>query len=92
MTDLFSRCLSPSPDALESRVGEETVILHLGNDTYYGLDDLGTRIWAMLRDGTPLPDIRDLLAAEFGVGRERIEADMRSFLGHLLDHDLLVDV
>ncbi len=32
----------PCPDAMESRLGEETVILHLGSGTYFGLDAVGT--------------------------------------------------
>jgi hypothetical protein len=91
MPNLLSRRLACSSDAIESRVGEETVILHLGNDTYYGLDALGTRIWELLKAGTPLPAIRDQLAGEYGVGADQVEADMRRFLEDLLAHDLLVD-
>lgn len=91
MDDLFSRRLAPSPQALESSVGDETVLLHLGNDTYYGLDDVGTRIWALLKEGAALPAIRDRLATEYEVEPATVEADMRRFLGDLLAHDILVD-
>jgi hypothetical protein len=87
--DLFSRPLAPSPEALESRVGEETVILHLGNGTYYGLDAVGTRIWEMLGQGLALPAIRDRLAADYAVEPAAVEADMRLFLDDLLAHRLL---
>ena len=76
MTDLLSRRLVCSPQAVESRVGEETVILHLGNDTYFGLDALGTRIWELLKAGTPLPAIRDRLAEDHGVEAARVEAEV----------------
>ncbi|EYD75060.1 hypothetical protein Rumeso_03388 [Rubellimicrobium mesophilum DSM 19309] len=91
MTDLLSRRLIPSADALLSPVGEETVILHLGNDTYYGLDPMGTRIWAMLGEGVALAAIRDRLAAQHGVAAATVEADLRRFLDDLLRHGLLVD-
>ena len=90
MTDAFPPDLTPSPEALESRVGEETVLLHLGNDTYYGLDALGTRIWSLLKDRTILPEIRDRLAEEYGVSAATIEADMAPFLDDLVRHGLLV--
>lgn len=91
MADLFSRCLVPSPQALESAVGDEVVLLHLGNDTYYGLDPVGARIWTLLKERAALPAIRDRLAAEYAVGPETVEADMRRFLGELLDHGIVVD-
>lgn len=91
MSDLLSRRLVPSSDALESRVGEEIVLLHLGNDTYFGLDPLGTRIWEMLKDGVALPAIRDRLAADYGVEASRVQADMERFLDDLLRHEILVD-
>lgn len=89
MDDLFSRRLTPSPQALESAVGDETVLLHLGNDTYYGLDEVGTRIWSLLKDGAALPAIRDRLAEEYEADPVTIEADMRRFLADLLAHDIL---
>lgn len=72
-------------------MGEETVILHLGNDTYYGLDPLGTRIWELLRLEASLPAIRDEIAAHYGVESSRIEEDMRRFLADLLVQELVVD-
>ncbi len=91
MDDLLSRRLRPSPQAIETALGAETVILHLGNDTYYGLDAVGTRIWAGLKDGVGLPTLRDRIAGDFAVDPARVEADMRRFLGDLLAHDLVDD-
>lgn len=90
MTDPMTQTLAPSPDATDSAVGDETVILHLGNGTYYGLDPLGTRIWAMLKDGQQPPAIRDTILGEFDVTPQVLEADMRKFLTDLLSHDILV--
>jgi hypothetical protein len=90
MTDPLTQTLTPSPDAVDSGVGDETVILHLGNDTYYGLDPLGTRIWAMLKDGDQPPAIRGALLTEYDVEAGVLEADMRKFLSDLLAHDILI--
>lgn len=91
MTDILQRNLLPSPDAVESTVGDETVILHLVNGTYYGLDAVGTRIWSMMKDAVPTTDICQHLAGEFGVELATIEADARRFLGELEAQGLLVD-
>ena len=91
MTDILQRHLAPSPDAVESPVGDETVILHLKNSTYYGLDAVGTRIWGLLKDGLAPDAICERLAAEYGVAREVIEADARRFLEELEAQNMIVD-
>lgn len=91
MTDILNRTLSPSPDAAESAVGDETVILHLINGTYYGLDPIGTRIWAMMKEGLAPPEICRRLADEYEIELATIEADARKFLGDLEAQGILVD-
>lgn len=91
MTDILNRKLTPSPDTAESAVGEETVILHLVNGTYYGLDAVGTRIWALIKDGMALPAICTQLAEEYGVEQATIEEDARRFVTDLEAQGILVD-
>ncbi len=91
MTDILQRRLAPSPDAAESAVGDETVILNLVNGTYYGLDPVGTRIWALLKDGVATPEICRRLADEYDIDLVTIEADARTFLGDLEAQGILVD-
>ena len=91
MTDILTRALAPSPDAVESAVGDETVILHLVNGTYYGLDPVGTRIWAMIKDGVAMPAICTKLADDYGVDLATIEEDARRFLTDLEAQGILVD-
>ena len=91
MTDIMARRLLPSKQAMESRVGEETVILQLERGTYYGLDPLGTDIWELLKGGVEPVAISDTLAREYGASREVIEADVRRFLSDLYEHAIVVD-
>lgn len=91
MTDIFSHPLTPSPDAVESRVGDETVLLHLKSGTYFGLDQTGTRIWAMLKEGMAPAAICGRLTEEFDVEADAAEADVRRFLSELKANDILVN-
>ena len=91
MTDILQRKLVLSGDAVESPVGDETVILHLKNGTYYGLDPVGTRIWTLLKEGLAPVDICERLAAEYGIAREVIDADARRFLEELEAQDIISD-
>ncbi len=91
MTDILQERLAPSSDAVESRVGDETVLLHLQSGTYFGLDPMGTRIWAMLKEGLAPSVICERLTQEFDVTKEIVEADTRRFLGELKANDILVN-
>ena len=90
MTDILNRTLVPSPNAAESAVGDETVILHLVNGTYYGLDPVGTRIWDLIKQGVATLEICRLLAEEYGLDRTTIEEDARGFLTDLEAQGILV--
>ena len=91
MTDILDRPLAPSPDAVESAVGEETIILHLKNGAYFGLDTMGTQIWALLKDGMAPTAICERICADYSADRETVETDVRQFLGDLQANDIVVE-
>jgi hypothetical protein len=72
------------------RVGEETVMLDLANGTYFSLDLVGARIWALLGEGKTLAEICDVLMAEYDVARDAIERDVLSLVEELRAHGLIV--
>jgi PqqD family protein of HPr-rel-A system len=91
MTDILERQLAPSAHAVESPVGDETVILHLVKGTYYGLDAVGTQIWALLKEGLAPREICRRLEAEYKIDQAEIEADARAFLTDLEANGMLED-
>lgn len=91
MADILDTTLRLDDQVVESAVGDETVLLHLGNGTYYGLDPVGTRIWAMIREGVATTDICRRLAADYDVDLATIEADARKFLTDLEAQGILID-
>ncbi len=91
MSDILAKRLLPSEQAMESRVGDETVILHLEKGTYYGLDQLGPRLWELLKEGVAPVAMGDIVGREFVISREVLETDMRRFLSDLYAHGIIVD-
>jgi hypothetical protein len=91
VTDILQSRLVPSPDAAESAVGDETVILHLKSGIYFGLDAVGTRIWSMLKKGIPPSEICRRIAEEFEVDPKQVEVDAAEFLDDLKANDILVE-
>lgn len=62
MSDLLHSQWRITDQAIANAVADETVILHLGNGTYYGLDPIGAKLWEALQAGERLEaDLRDLV-------------------------------
>ena len=89
MTDVLSARWKISDQAIANSVGDEMVVLHLANGTYYGLDPVGAILWeALSRDELPNQACEAILA-RFDVERARVEADLRQFLGELAENGLV---
>ena len=89
MTNFLDMSCKVSTRAAASRVGKETILLHLDTGTYFGLDELGSAIWRKLQDGQSPREICASIAESYGEPIERVEEDARAFLAKLSEHDLL---
>lgn len=78
-----------SPDVVARQVGDETVILHLGSGTYFGLDSAGARMWQLMGEGKSLTEICDVMLDEYDVSREQLERDVTGFVEDLLAQGLI---
>jgi hypothetical protein len=72
------------------KVGEETVLLDFEAGVYYGLDPVGTRMWELLAEGQSLDDVATGLTAEYEIDRETLARDLRTLVGELASHGLVV--
>jgi hypothetical protein len=67
----------------------ELAILNLKTGKYYGLDEVGTRIWALLKDSRTVQEIRDAVLQEYDVEPSRCEVDLLRLLNDLKEHELI---
>ena len=70
-------------DQVSCVVGEEAVILHLKDGTYYGLNAVGAAVWNLLQKPKRLTELRDAVVREFEVGAAECERDILSLLQSL---------
>jgi hypothetical protein len=78
-----------APNAVARQVGDETVILHVGSGTYFGLDSVGARIWQLMGEGKSVNEICDVVLDEYDVSSEDVERDIAGLIKDLLAHDLV---
>jgi hypothetical protein len=77
-------------DVLASRGANETVLLNLTSEKYFGLDGVGARAWELLEGGTSFGVLVDALAGEYDVDRDTLVIDLSSILWKLQEHGLVV--
>ena len=65
-----------SEDAVSRELDGEAVILELGSGTYFGLNDVGTRVWALIGERRSLRQVFDALTQEYDVSPETLERDL----------------
>jgi len=76
-------------DQVSSDLAGETVVLSMQSAMYYGLDQVGSRVWELVREPIRVSDILDAIMNEYDVEPEQCEADVRAFLGELAAKGLI---
>jgi len=61
----------------------QVVILNLESGTYFGLEQLGARIWALLQQGGPLRRVFEEIHQEYDVSPDTLERDLLRLVGEL---------
>jgi len=76
-------------EVLFQEVSGETVLLDLASESYFGLDSVGTRIWALLKEDKSVGQVLDALLEEYEVDPGTLEADLEELLDNLLAAGLI---
>jgi hypothetical protein len=86
------RSFLASEEVLFQEVNDEMVLLDLSSENYFGLDEMGTRIWMLLNEGKSERQILDVLADNYEVERETLEKDVGELLGKLVEAGLITPI
>jgi hypothetical protein len=84
-----SATLQADPEVLVTEFGDEVVLLNLRDGVYYGLEDVGARIWTMLRQPVTIQTLCEAIVSEFDVAQDRCERDVRAIVSDLLENGLI---
>ena len=86
---LETQKITISEEALSQEVNGETVILDLQSESYFGLDEVGTRIWQLLQEHGETKKVFDVMLDEFDVDADTLASDMKNLIDHLVDKGLI---
>lgn len=79
-------------DQLSTELEGETVILHLRDGVYYGLDAVGTFVWQLLAEARTVAALVEDVRARYDVDRTRCEQDLLALLDELATRGLVTVV
>ena len=85
----LNQSISRSPDVISQEVSGETVLLDLQTENYFGLDEVGTRIWQLIKETDDLKAIFNTLLDEYEVSEDRLQNDMGVLLGEISELGLI---
>jgi hypothetical protein len=81
--------ISVPNDVLFRELSGESVILNLENGKYFGLDEVGTRMWQLLTEHGQVGAAFQALLDEYEVTEEQLEHDLLQLVDDLASHGLL---
>ena len=79
----LNQTITLSPEVISQEVSGETVLLDLESENYFGLDEVGTRIWQLIKETSDLHAIFDTLLQEYEVEEKRLASDLEVLLGEI---------
>jgi hypothetical protein len=68
---------------------KESVFLNLEAEIYYGMDEIGTRMWQVVTTAPNLENAYAALLSEFDVEPELLRQNLSGLLGRLVENGLL---
>ena len=89
MTISFSDRVTVPDDVLISSLQDESVILNLDSERYYGLDDVGTRFMSVLTTSESIEIAYERLRDEYNVDPEVLREDLIALVERLIDQGII---
>lgn len=85
----FSDRVRVPDDVLISNLQEESVILNLDSERYFGLDDVGTRMLSVLSTSDSLEAAYESLLEEYDVDGQVLRQDLLTLVESLLQKGIV---
>jgi len=85
MSEFMNQNIRIKPDILSQEVSGETVFLNLNSENYFGLDNVGTRVWQLLQEHGDLQKVHDTMLEEFEVEENQLEKDLHELVTKLVE-------
>jgi hypothetical protein len=81
----------PSGEVIYKEMSEGGVLFHTGQEVYFGLNEVGSRIWSQLTSCDSFDELCEAVGAQYpDVDAETVRTDVRELLDQLVEFGLLI--
>ena len=80
MSVQFQSRVRPSANVLMREVEGEAVLLDLDTESYFGLDNVGARMWSVVNSSDSVEAAYELLKSEYDVDAETLREDLQALV------------
>jgi hypothetical protein len=85
-----SATIVASSEQVSCELAEEVVILNLRNGEYYGLNEVGAKIWNLIQEPRTLDSVVENIMRDYPeVDSEQCAADVREIVEQFIEADLV---
>ncbi len=77
------------PHVLMRQIEGECVLLNIDNERYFGLNEVGTRMWTTLTSAQSIQAAYEALLHEYQVDAEQLQQDLQSLVEELAKNGLI---
>ncbi|MEZ4701066.1 MAG: PqqD family peptide modification chaperone [Rhodothermales bacterium] len=81
--------IAAAPDLMMADLEGEAVLLSAQTGRYYGLNDVGCRIWTLIAEPTPVAELVAILQGEYDVDPDELERDILRFIDEMAGRQLI---
>jgi Coenzyme PQQ synthesis protein D (PqqD) len=89
MPTSFTKRVIVPPETLVNVVGDETVIMSLKSQCFFGLDEVGTGMWKALTSSQSIQAAYDALLREYDVEGDSLRHDLEQLVEQLIERQLI---
>jgi hypothetical protein len=74
---------------VQSKIGEEVVMLDMESGFYFGLNSVASVIWGLMANEIGFEELIDQLMAQFEVEKSLCETDTKELLDQMLEKNII---
>lgn len=79
-------------EIIQSKIGDEVVMLDVESGFYFGLNSVASVIWSMMEIEIGFDELIDSLIQQFDVDRVLCESDTRALLQQMLEKKIIREI